>query len=69
MLRDHSLFMAGSGLVRMWGGIQNFRQFERGVTKNMPVGWGGGHLLLNNLFTDMFIKANIYYKCKYEMAG
>ena len=27
----------------------------------MPIGWGG-HLLLNNLFSDMFIKANIYYK-------
>ena len=24
--------------------------------------WVSGHLLLNNLFSDMFIKANIYYK-------
>ena len=38
----------------------------------MPVAGGGGgrcHMLLNNLFSDMFIKANIYYKCKYEMVG
>ena len=30
--------------------------------ENMVIGWGGGHLLLNNLFSDMFIKANIYFK-------
>ena len=42
VIRDHSLFIAGGGLVEMNGGgvTQNSRQFEGGggVIENMPIG-------------------------------
>ena len=58
-LRDHSLFMARGGYV---GGGSKIGSLRGGCHRKYANRLGGGHLLLNNLSSDMFIKTNIYYK-------
>ena len=64
---DHSLFMAGGGLVKMKGGgggggaSPKILGSLRGVMENTSIGVWGGRLLLNNWFS---VKININFIIK-----
>ena len=64
-LRDHSLSMAGGGLVRMKGrgGSPKIIGSLKGNIENMPIGVWGGPQLFNNWFI-IKIKANINFIIK-----